>query len=533
MVIDEFLIALGLRVDRSDIAAAENLGDAVENIGDSADNASRGLGRAYEATDGFVSGIEGALGILGFFTGVLGGVLASTHGVISELEELIEDEKLLTEVTKDQIRQAKAYNESVENLGKRFTSLRVEIAFSFLPALQRLVNNLDEFLKANQDLIVNGLQVLFNVISSISQLFTSFIRFIDLIIESTLGWEKTLYLLAAALAYVRRASILAFFTNPVTFIIAAIAGLLLLIDDFITYLDGGESEFGEFWGAMLDGIDAAIAGWNNFIDIVAGIFARIGDFFVGLYRSIVEALQPVVTFFTSIFGAIANIISGYVDIWSGIFGFITAAWRGDVEGARESLGKIFEGFKELFKGVADFFVTVFDAGVSIVVSLFTNLSALFQAYIDMWTNIFNGVIEFIPNAFKKATDISKTVVVGLFNFIINAARSFVTGIGNVFFVITELLKAPFKNAFDYVLNLFNRLPSLIGGIISRLPVVGAVSSIGSAITNGVNRVTNNIGGSTQATINITSPNPTSAANQTASALSNLQAQRNLGGQVIA
>jgi hypothetical protein len=165
--------------------------------------------------------------------------------------------------------------------------------------------------------------------------------------------------------------------------------------------------------------------------------------------------------------------------------------------------------------------------------LFTNLSALFQAYIDMWTNIFNKIIEIIPNSFESAADLSKRVVVGLFNFIIGAARSFVTGIGNVFFVITELLKAPFKNAFDYVLNLFNRLPSLIGGIISRLPVVGAVSSIGSAITNGVNRVTNNIGGSTQATINITSPNPTSAANQTASALSNLQAQRNLGGQVIA
>lgn len=227
MILDEFLIALGLKVDNADIARAEDLGDALDEIKDGADGAEGGLTRAYGATEGFIGAIEGALGVVGFFTGILGGLLASTHGVITELEDLIKEEKLLTKVTKEQIDQAKKYTDSVETLGKRFNSLRVEIASNFLPTLQNLINGLDKFLETNKDLIVNGLTTLLSAITSLFQVIGSFIRFIDLIVEKTLGWEKTLYVLGAALAFVGRASILAFLANPVFLIVAAIGVLLI------------------------------------------------------------------------------------------------------------------------------------------------------------------------------------------------------------------------------------------------------------------------------------------------------------------
>ncbi|WP_230577704.1 hypothetical protein [Xylella fastidiosa] len=43
----------------------------------------------------------------------------------------------------------------------------------------------------------------------------------------------------------------AFALNPLTWLIAGIVALVALVDDFITYLDGGESLLGAFWGPLI------------------------------------------------------------------------------------------------------------------------------------------------------------------------------------------------------------------------------------------------------------------------------------------
>lgn len=482
MVLDEFLIALGLKVDNSDIAKAEKLGDSIDDIKDSADGAERSLTGAYEATDGFVSAIEGALGVLGFFTGILGGFLAATHGVITELEDLIKEEKLLTKVTKEQLDQAKKYNESVETLGKRFNSLRVEIAFGFLPTLQKLIGGLDDFLEANAELIANGLVGLLNAITSVFKVIGSFIRFIDLIVEKTFGWEKTLYILGAALLYVRRASILAFVTNPVFLIIAAIGVLLILIDDFITYLDGGQSEFGDFWGAMLEYIEVITPALKKLWDLLilgASYLIELG-FFVTKYLggAFVDAVEVVAAVWTLLVG----LIIGDTEL-------ISAAWDGLIEN---------------------------------LLSAFNNLAMLIDPIVRLITKI-------ISDGFEKA----RVYVLGVLSQMLIAIIGFVSRVGSALSTVFTIITTPFRLAFDWIVNTFSKLPSLIGNIVSKLPGVNAITSIGSAVSSGVSRITNNYGGNTNANINVTAPNATSAANQTAAALQNTQAQRNVGGQAIA
>ena len=482
MILDEFLIALGVKVDNADIARAEDLGDALEEIKDGAEGAEGGLVGAYGATEGFIGAIEGALGVVGFFTGILGGLLASTHGVITELEDLIKEEKLLTEVTKEQIDQAKKYNDSVETLGKRFNSLRVEIAFSFLPTLQNLINGLDKFLETNKDLIVNGLTTLLSAITSLFQVIGSFIRFIDLIVEKTLGWETTLYVLGAALAFVGRASILAFLANPVFLIIAAIGVLLILIDDFITYLDGGESEFGSFWGAMLEYIEiitpALRALWDLLI-LGASYLIELG-FFVTKYLggAFVDAVETIAAVWALLIGLLI-----------GDFNLIGVAWSGLIEN---------------------------------LLSAFSNLAMLFEPIAQLIT-------EIISSAFEKA----KVYVFGVLSQIITDITGFVSKIGSVISTVFTIITTPFRLAFDWIVNTFSKIPSLIGNIISKLPGVNAITSIGSAVSSGASRIVNNYGGSTSANINVTAPNAISAANQTASTLQNLTAQRNVGGEAYA
>ena len=482
MILDEFLIALGVKVDNADIARAEDLGDALDEIKEGAEGAEGGLVGAYGATEGFIGAIEGALGVVGFFTGILGGLLASTHGVITELEDLIKEEKLLTEVTKEQIDQAKKYNDSVETLGKRFNSLRVEIAFSFLPTLQNLISGLDKFLETNKDLIVNGLTTLLSAITSLFQVIGSFIRFIDLIVEKTLGWEKTLYVLGAALAFVGRASILAFLANPVFLIVAAIGVLLILIDDFMTYLDGGESEFGDFWGAMLE-----------YIEIITPTLKKLWDLLI-LGASYLIEFGFFVTKYLG--GAFVDAVVAIMAIWNLLVGIFT----GDTELIKESWSVLCDS----------------------VLSMFENLAMLFEPIAQKLVQIMSAVWDAIVSYISLKISEIVSAISGLIS-------SIGAALGNVFDIVT----APFTQAFDWIANKFSKIPSLIGNIISKLPGVNAITSIGSAVSSGASRIVNNYGGSTSANINVTAPNAISAANQTASTLQNLTAQRNVGGEAYA
>lgn len=562
MVIDEFLIALGLKVDNSDISKAEKFGDSLDDIKDGADGAESSLIRAYDATDGFVSAIEGALGVLGFFTGVLGGAFAFFHGTIMELEDLIKEEKLLADVTKEQLGQQKKYVDSVETLGKRFNSLKVELAFGFLPTMQKIISGLDSWLSANKDLIINGITGLLNAITSVFGVIGNFIRFIDMIVENTIGWKAALYVLGAALIWVNRAMLIGFATNPVFWIIAAIGVLLILIDDFMTYLDGGESEFGEFWGAMLEGIEAVSPALQKIWDmLVLGMSYLIEfGFFVTKYLggAFVDVVQVIAAALTFIYG-----------LFTGNTALMSAAWDGLIENllsAFQNFAMLFEPLAQLIVGVAsaawDAIVSAFTSAIDTIVNVFSEawndtksaLSAAIDSMISAFIGFIGAVVGLpreILNAYVSVWTSIVSALVSAISSMISAATGFVSSIGAIFSGIFDLVTEPFRRAFDFIAEKFASLPGLISGAASAIGglagkaisvVSGAAAtpstgsskgSIGGTVSNSSAKTINNYGGNTTASINMTSPNADIAANRVVSTLQNTQAKSNLGGPVFA
>lgn len=477
--LDEFVVALGIRADTK---PAEDLADAIDGVADAARSAdaqtnnlggrlSRSLGGALTIVGAAAAAIQTALlGAFAFF-----------NSYISRAEELYNSKDKDLKITKDQLDMAKKYQEGLGALGRVIEKIRVQVAFSFLPAMLNAVETFNKLLESNRELIANGLSRFLSILARASQAITNTIRFIDMVITRTIGWEKALYVLGAAFLFVRRASILAFLLSPIGLFAAALVGIIILIDDFITYLDGGESEFGEFWGAMLEYIDiitpALRALWDLLIQggvylIELGVFLT--RYLGGTFVDIVET--------------IAASWALLVGILTGDFDLIQVAW----DGLTENLLSAFSNFASLFEPLAQIIVSIF----------------------------------------RSVFDKAKAYVIGVFNSIVGAVSAFVTRIGNALSNVFNIITSPFRIAFDWIINTFSRLPSLIGNIVSKLPGVNAITSIGSAVSSGVGRITNNYGGSTQATINVTSPNPLSAANQTAAALNNTQAQRNFGGVIL-
>ena len=453
MIIDELLVVLGIKADDS---GARRFADSLENVSQEAQNTERSMLGAYEATDNFVSAIEGFMGVLGFFTGVLGGAWAFFHSTIADIETLIEEEKLLTKVTKDQVDQAKKYNDSVEQLGKRYQSLKVELAFGFLPTMQRMIDAVDGFLESNKDLIVNGIGAMLDIMVRTIQIFVNFIRFIDKIVEAIGGWKFALGVLAAAFVWLKRSMLLAFITNPIFWVIAAIGVLLLLIDDFMTYLDGGESQFGDFWGSMLEWIDeikpALQAVWDTLVMGMSYLIefgAFVAKYLGGAFIDAVEVITAVLTFLVGLF-------TGNTELMS-------AAWSGMIEN---------------------------------LLSLFQNLAMLFEPLAQKLLEIMSAVWDAIVSYISLKISEIVSAISGLIS-------SIGAALGNVFDIVT----APFAQAFDWIVNKFSSLGGLISGAIS-----GAKNLVGAGGAAAVSNNNVNSGGNMtiNAPMNITSNNPAAA-----------------------
>lgn len=472
MIIDELLVVLGIKADDS---GARRFADSLENVSQEAQNTERSMIGAYEATDSFVSAIEGFMGVLGFFTGVLGGAWAFFHSTIADIETLIEEEKLLTKVTKDQLEQAKKYNDSVEQLGKRYQSLKVELAFGFLPTMQRMIDAVDGFLESNKDLIVDGIGALLSIMVRTIQVFVNFIRFIDKIVEATVGWKVALGILAAAFVWLKRSMLLAFVTNPIFWVIAAIGVLLLLIDDFMTYLDGGESQFGDFWGLMLEWIEEIKPALQTIWDMLVMGMSYLIEFgaFVAKYLggAFVDAVQVV----ASVLGLIGSLFEGNTELMAGYWGLMI-----------ENLLSMFQNLAMLFDPLA-------------------------QKLVQIMSKVWDAIVSYISAKISQ---------------IISAISGFISSIGAALGNVFDIVTAPFAKAFDWIANKFSGIGGLISGAVS-----GARNLVGMGGASAVSNNNINSGGNmtVHAPISVTSNDPIRAASATQSGLATTlnTAQRNM------
>lgn len=475
MIIDELLVVLGIKADDS---GARRFADSLENVSTEAQNTEKSMLGAYEATDSFVSAIEGFMGVLGFFTGVLGGAWAFFHSTIADIETLIEDEKLLTKVTKDQLEQAKKYNDSVEQLGKRYQSLKVELAFGFLPTMQRMIDAVDGFLASNKDLIVNGITTLLDVMTKTVGVFVNFFRFIDLLIERTIGWKVALGVLAAALLWVNRAMLLTFVTNPIFWVIAAIGVLLLLIDDFMTYLDGGESQFGDFWGSMLEWIEIIKPALQSVWDMLVTGMSYLIEFGAFVAKYLGGAFTDAVEVITAVLAFLVGLFTGNTELMS-------AAWEGMIEN---------------------------------LLSMFQNLAMLFeplaQKLLEIMSSVWDAIVNYISTKIAQ---------------IISAISGFISSIGNALGNVFDIVTAPFAKAFDWIANKFSSLGGLISGAVSgarNLVGMGGAAAVSNTVNSGGNMTIN-------APINVASNNPVAAGKAVQVGVTNAYniASRNMNSKV--
>lgn len=397
---------------------------------------------------------------------------------IRRAEELSQANSDLFTITKDQVEMSKKYEEGMGKLGKIIESVKVKVAFGFLPTMMEMVDTFNEFLDANKDLIANGILKLLDAISKISQVVNNTVRFIVKVIEATIGWKGALIVLIGVFVWLKRAMLLAFVTNPIFWVIAAIGVLMLLIDDFMTYLDGGESQFGDFWGSMLKWIEEITPAMKSLWDMLVVGMGYLMEFGAYVAKYFGGALVDAVQVIAAAFALIVGIFNGDTDL-------MKEAWNGLIEN---------------------------------LISMFTNFAMLFEP-----------IARLITSIMAKAWDAIVGYVSAKISQMVGAVKGFVSSIGDALSNVFDIVTAPFSRAFDWITNKFSGIGSFISGAVN-----GAKSLVGGSASSVSNSTTNNGGSITvHAPISVSSNDPVRAGQATQSGLVNVlnTAQRNMSSGV--
>ena len=356
--------------------------------------------------------------IAGFMS--LGAVIKSYFGGVAQvaqltgayntkMEEWTKKRAMLARYNREDIELYKKGREAVTKFQITMDDLSAKIMRSVSPAVKWLIDKLNDFsnwIGRNQNNIIRFLGVVAGTITAL--LIPSFIK---------LG--------------------IAMLTNPLTWIIALIGVLIVVIDDLVTYLRGGESALGSFWKPLIEYTKTAwewikklydafvnSEAWQAFKNAYVGIFSHLFNGIKQLWNLITEFIatltssdtklsgwaQAIKGIFTTIGGAFESIIGAIMVAW----GALIAVFTGDTSILKNAWVVLCDGLKTTFNGVKNTFLGI----IQIVKDKFNGI-------LDTINNLIDAILNFgssIRNALNIDSLIAK-VKKGLSNILPDWVKS--------------------------------------------------------------------------------------------------------------
>nr|DAU89781.1 MAG TPA: hypothetical protein [Caudoviricetes sp.] len=377
---------------------------------------------------------------------------------LNNINELNKEKNRLFDITKAEIKQAKEYQTNIKKSRTFLKSLTTQIAIKLIPTVNQSIKGFNNFILKNKELIADGISKLLGWIIKTGQVFFNFFRGLNFVIKSTIGWKNALIVLIGVLAILKRAMITTFLTSPTGLIISAIMALMLLIDDLYTYLDGGDSLFGEYWEPFISAGKEVLAFFETMkpailqlLSYVKGTFMGVVDFFKGL-------LQILVGVFTGNFDLIEkgwdNLIIGLKEYFINFKDWLIEFWSILAKVIlnlflvlKQGIIFILDGLKKTvtwaFISLKDSVLSIWDKINSIVLNLLIGLK---NSVVAIWDKISKAIMNLLENLKNNIIAVwNKTI-----EAILNLFDGFKNNLASAFTSIGELIKAPFENAFAWI-----------------------------------------------------------------------------------
>lgn len=425
-------------------------------------------------------------------------LLSMTGEEISSLQNKAE---ALGVVTQDQADQFAAYNDSLTTLGKGFDGIKFQVAVGFVPVLKDLVDGFTDFLIANKDLIKNGLAHLGEIIFSVMGMIRRFLPIIGLITTGFVAWK---------IAAIGLRTVLATIFSPVVLITAAIIAVVLVIDDLLTAMEGGQSVIADFfkdnWGIdIVPALKEAKASLMAFINYAIGVFKPLADAIASMFRMVWHLITGAFT------GDFQDAMKDAQNIFDSLIAFITGAF-----------GVVGDAIKYVFGDAGSFVVDVFTTAIE-------NTKLMFSALWKLVTGDFEGAWGDVVKIFDNGVELMKKP----FTAFIDWVKNIFAGLGEY---ISNIISNAASNAWNATKSFFGvgedeQQQGVTGGGNGGMSPGGIPYGMNAAVGLGGGGVTSNSSVSQQNTIHINTSDPVVAGNTAADSLQqNMKDANRLSGR---
>lgn len=449
MLLEEFLIKIGVDASKAgDIAkvvsqlqtGANQLSNATNQMQNDVDRAiretnrsTREAGKAANKTKSKLFSLKLILISLAAAAVLYGKkLIGAFNHAIDKAKELATTKGGLFKISQKELQQAERYKQEMNKTGLALDSIKTKIALNLAPALTNLIGGFRNWLTINKELIAEGITKIIKAVGMAIQVVVNFVKFLDKVIRGTIGWKNAIIAFGVAWAILNRG----FLFSPLGKIIMLMTGLMLLIDDLMVYMNGGNSLFGEYWQPFIDGAKSAWKFIKNFWELLKALWngdsEKIKSLSNRLFNSLINGIKSL---FSKIKSALANLFKNILMF----FGMSEKDAKKTVNRIGKIFGFIFDvitfPFRMAYKAICAIMDWLgIDAG-----DVVNGIRATFKAVWGFITWPFRAAWKFVSDLFDIWEDDTTSV----------------TGkIGKTFWKIWDSITWPFKTAWNFVKNLF-------------------------------------------------------------------------------
>lgn len=222
-------------------AAARQTGSEMQTLGHKWGSFLGGMAARFAAP---LAGALSAGAVVGSYMRDVSQVAQMTGRYSTQMEEWQKKRELLSRITREDVELYRKGKLALLDFNFAMAGLSTTVMRALSPAIQggiKLLHSLSDWVRRNEPNIIRFVTVLAGTITAV--LVPSFVK------------------LGAAMLM-----------NPLTWIIAGIVALAIVIDDLVTYIQEGESEFGDFWAQFGTGeeiLDKLRSTWNGFLSAMS------------------------------------------------------------------------------------------------------------------------------------------------------------------------------------------------------------------------------------------------------------------------
>lgn len=455
---DMIKIQLGLETaefNKSLQKSKENIQKTSSELAKGADQvAGKAIGQIAGIARMVAAPLAGAMSIGSMIKSYFGGVaqVAQMTGAYSpQLDEWRKKRALLNRVTAEDIQLYKKSREALTKFQITLADISAKVMRQASPAFKYFVEKLEkvsEWMDAHSDDIVRFITVLAGVIAT--------------------ALTPALLKMAAALLF-----------NPITWIVAALVGLAMVIDDLIVWLQGGESALDSFWAQfgsreqVLAKIQAAIkltvatleSMWES---LKAGVKAAV-DWF-GEFWSSCNGTERVVNTLKDVFHSVVQTVKDVIAIWDALVDSMKKT------GFLDDLANAFDGALSFILGAFKLFFSALQAIFGLIKGLLTGDWGSFKEAVskavESAEETFSGLLKIIGSVLNQLWELSKEIF--------GRIGSSLTG---VIFSAVEEAKNSLLSLLASVQAIINRVEEQVQEILSKI-----VNSIKDTISDAIDGI---------------------------------------------